>query len=92
MDNGETGVDCGGGGCPACRAFQNNYFHYHFHNQHYNYPQIIRNEIISYTLLFVAVCNNNGVMDNGETGVDCGGGGCPACRTFQNKYFSLSFS
>ena len=24
-------------------------------------------------------CNNNGVQDNGETGVDCGGGGCPAC-------------
>ncbi|MCK5122757.1 MAG: hypothetical protein KAQ87_01245 [Candidatus Pacebacteria bacterium] len=27
----------------------------------------------------VAGCNNNGVKDNGETGVDCGGGGCPAC-------------
>jgi len=26
-----------------------------------------------------AVCNNNGVQDNGETGIDCGGGGCPAC-------------
>ncbi|MBU4056909.1 hypothetical protein KJ695_03315 [Patescibacteria group bacterium] len=25
------------------------------------------------------VCNNNSVMDNGETGIDCGGGGCPAC-------------
>ncbi|MDO8576785.1 MAG: hypothetical protein Q7R82_00415 [Candidatus Daviesbacteria bacterium] len=24
-------------------------------------------------------CNNNGTQDNGETGVDCGGGGCPAC-------------
>ena len=24
-------------------------------------------------------CNNDGVMNNGETGVDCGGGGCPAC-------------
>jgi hypothetical protein len=24
-------------------------------------------------------CNNNGIMDNGETGIDCGGGGCPAC-------------
>lgn len=26
-------------------------------------------------------CNNNGIQDNGETGVDCGGGGCPACPT-----------
>lgn len=26
-----------------------------------------------------AVCNNNGVQDNGETGVDCGGGSCDAC-------------
>jgi hypothetical protein len=25
------------------------------------------------------VCNNNGSQDNGETGVDCGGGGCAAC-------------
>jgi len=26
-------------------------------------------------------CNNNAIMDNGETGIDCGGGGCPACAT-----------
>ncbi len=25
------------------------------------------------------LCNNNSIQDNGETGVDCGGGGCPAC-------------
>jgi hypothetical protein len=25
------------------------------------------------------VCNNNGIQDNGETGIDCGGGGCDAC-------------
>jgi hypothetical protein len=24
-------------------------------------------------------CNNNGIKDNGETGIDCGGGGCSAC-------------
>ena len=24
-------------------------------------------------------CNNNGNKDNGETGIDCGGGDCPAC-------------
>lgn len=24
-------------------------------------------------------CNYNGVQDNGETGIDCGGGNCPAC-------------
>lgn len=26
-------------------------------------------------------CNNNGIQDNGETGVDCGGGNCPACSS-----------
>ena len=26
-----------------------------------------------------ATCNNDGVANNGETGVDCGGGGCGAC-------------
>lgn len=26
-----------------------------------------------------ASCNNNGIQDNGETGVDCGGGSCGAC-------------
>ena len=24
-------------------------------------------------------CNNNGIQDNGETGVDCGSGNCPTC-------------
>lgn len=26
-----------------------------------------------------AYCNNNGIQDNGETGIDCGGGGCSVC-------------
>lgn len=26
-------------------------------------------------------CNNNSIKDNGEIGVDCGGGGCLACST-----------
>jgi hypothetical protein len=30
--------------------------------------------------IFLAVCNYNQIEDNGETGVDCGGGGCPACQ------------
>ncbi len=29
----------------------------------------------------VPSCNNNGIRDNGETGVDCGGGNCGACST-----------
>ena len=36
--------------------------------------------IISCTL---AVCNNDGAQNNGETGVDCGGGGCAACGMFR---------
>jgi hypothetical protein len=27
----------------------------------------------------IKYCNYNGKQDNGETGIDCGGGGCPAC-------------
>ena len=30
-------------------------------------------------ILCILVCNNNNQQDNGETGVDCGGGGCAAC-------------
>ncbi len=30
----------------------------------------------------LAVCNNDGMHNNGETGVDCGGGGCAACGMF----------
>lgn len=29
--------------------------------------------------LFRQDCNKNGIMDNGETGIDCGGGGCFDC-------------
>ena len=28
------------------------------------------------------VCNWDHVQNNGETGVDCGGGGCPSCGMF----------
>ena len=34
------------------------------------------------------MCNYNDVQDNGETGLDCGGGGCPDCRKCI-IYFSL---
>ena len=30
----------------------------------------------------LAVCNYDGVQNNGETGVDCGGGICPDCGKF----------
>ena len=30
----------------------------------------------------LAVCNDDGVHNNAETGVDCGGGGCPDCGMF----------
>ncbi len=39
----------------------------------------------------LAACNNNGAQDNEETGVDCGGGGCADCGTFQNKYFHYHY-
>ena len=30
----------------------------------------------------LAACNDDGVQNNGETGVDCGGGGCRHCGRF----------
>ena len=36
--------------------------------------------MIIYSIL--AVCNDDGVHNNGETGVDCGGGECPACGKY----------
>ena len=30
----------------------------------------------------LAACNEDGEQNNGETGVDCGGGGCPECGKF----------
>ena len=30
----------------------------------------------------LAVCNNDGVQNNGELAADCGGGGCPNCGKF----------
>ena len=35
--------------------------------------------IISYIL---ALCKKDGIMNNGETGVDCGGGACQDCGKF----------
>jgi len=31
-------------------------------------------------------CNNNGIQDNGETGIDCGGGNCSACAGVEETY------
>ena len=39
--------------------------------------------IISCTL---AACNNDGIQNNGETGIDCGGGGCAACGMFRINF------
>ena len=34
-------------------------------------------------------CNDDGAQNNGETGVDCGGGGCPDCGKFGVIYFVI---
>ncbi len=38
------------------------------------------------------ICNNNGSQDNGESGVDCGGGGCGACPTLAPAPAGCSYS
>ena len=42
------------------------------------------------TSCILAVCNNDRVQNNGEAGVDCGGGGCEACGRF-SIYFTEWF-
>ena len=44
------------------------------------------------TVTVNAVCNNNGIQDNGETGIDCGGGGCAACPVRINPTLTVSVS
>ena len=39
-------------------------------------------QIILNTSCILVVCNNDGVQNNGEAGIDCGGGGCGACCMF----------
>ena len=42
--------------------------------------------------LDLLVCNNNDKEDNGESGVDCGGGGCDACRGMFYTYVNTNLS
>ena len=78
QDNGETGIDCGGGNCPDCPVPP----------PPCNYNGVKDNGETGIDcgggncpdcLTPPPPCNYNGVKDNGETGVDCGGGECPAC-------------
>jgi hypothetical protein len=91
QDDGETGVDCGGGQCVGCA-----------NGQACNVPGDCAQEACSNNVCGVGdggVCTANsqcvsqlctngtclpahcsdGVQDDGETGVDCGGGVCNAC-------------
>ena len=92
LDNGETGIDCGGVDCPACTGSTCN-----------NNGVLDNGETgidcgggdcpactgSSTTCnncdgaggCPFCICNYNNITDNGETGVDCGGGGCPNCAT-----------
>ena len=46
----------------------------------------------------LAACNNDGVQNNEETGVDCGGGGCKGCGKLciyysaQQKYLQCNIT
>jgi len=51
-----------------------------FYEDAANYVDIYKYmEWIKKTMQTETVCNNNKVQDNGETGVDCGGGACAVC-------------
>ncbi len=63
----ETGVDCGGGSCPACGT-----------GDGCAQPSDCQTGICLDGICRVASCLD-GLLNGGETDVDCGGGACPAC-------------
>jgi hypothetical protein len=67
----ETGVDCGGGTCPACPTGQT----------------CSVNSDCQTGICIGGVCKDpsctDGLRNGGETDVDCGGGTCPTCVTGQ---------
>ena len=89
MNQDETGVDCGGSNCPACRK----YLYYRGNS----YQKIDINLTVSMVSIYfslwdvfyhskwnflpAATCDD-GTMNQDEAGVDCGGSNCPACRKY----------
>ena len=65
----ETGVDCGGGICPACST-----------GQACNVSSDCQTGICTAGLCKDPSCGD-GLRNGAETGVDCGGGTCSACPT-----------
>jgi hypothetical protein len=70
----ETDTDCGGGTCPACMTGQGCQ----------QGPRDCRNQICDPTTQTCSAPTcSDGVRNGTETGLDCGGGTCPACPTGQ---------
>jgi hypothetical protein len=69
QDGRETGVDCGGGACPACGYWSN-----------CRVPKDCRTGLCSGGQCQAGACQD-GVKDGSETDVDCGGAVCNACAT-----------
>ena len=67
----ETGVDCGGGSCPACPA-----------GQGCAGPDDCQSGICTAGVCAAPNCSD-GIRSGAETGIDCGGGICPACPAGQ---------
>jgi hypothetical protein len=69
-DGNETGVDCGGGTCPACNEGQGCKVD----------SDCVAGEGCDVT---TKTCDDNlchdGIKDGNETDIDCGGGTCPSC-------------
>ena len=78
-DNGETGVDCGGGGCPNCAACICGGACPKCSSCYNGIQDASEPEIDCGGNCPACLCNYNGKHDNGEEGVDCGGADCPPC-------------
>jgi hypothetical protein len=71
QDCGETGVDCGGGGCRTCAGGSNEA----------SGSSCVKYGTNTQVEPGIAGCNCaiDGVKNNGENGIDCGGDFCPSC-------------
>ena len=79
-DDGETDVDCGGGVCKACQLGQGCIFDTDCQSQ-----SCMSNRCTNPTL---NTCTD-GVIDGGESDVDCGGKQCPTCGVGRHCFTNL---
>ena len=89
--NGNAGDGTAQGTCPydyqtcsadgSCSTYYYRYYCYTY--AHLSLFLLLYIYIYIYMLISILIdCNDDNLQNNGESGVDCGGGGCPTCGRF----------